>query len=352
MSFFLIGINHKTAPIEVRERFFLTPTQQELFLSELKHNPSVVEGFVLSTCNRTELYVKVLDEKKAAKEIIRGLYSIKGLSPKDSFEKHFYTLAGQSAVKHLLRVTTGLDSLVFGEKEILGQFKTAVELSQKKGMMGRYLNILSNCAVRAGKKAHSETQISYGGVSVSWAAITMSERILGTLKDKIVLIMGAGKMSELALSLLKKKGVSQIYVMNRSQENACALTGRFGGVVVSYSDIKEILSTVDLCFCSVGAPHYILEKPAVEKAMEKRPSRPLTLIDISMPRNIDPVVAKISNTRLVCIDDLDKVVGETMEKRKQAVGLVEEIIAEKMKEFEQKLQRLEQLSPAEYFEKV
>jgi len=352
MSFFIVGINHKTAPIEVRERFFFTPTQQELLLSELKHNPAIVEGFVLSTCNRTELYVKALDEKKAAREIVRGLYQIKGLKIIDSFKRHFYKFSETQAIQHLMEVTTGLDSLVLGEKEILGQFKTAVDLAQRKGMIGKYLNILSNCAIRAGKKAQNETQICYGGVSVSWAAVSMAERLLGVLNDKSVLIMGAGKMGELSLNLLRKKGVKEIFLMNRSQENACALTGRFGGRPVSYSDIKEILSTVDLCICSVSAPHYILEKPTVEKVMQMRQNRKLTLIDISMPRNIDPVISTLPNVALGYIDDLDKVVEETMEKRKQAVGQVERIITEKVIEFQEKLLKIEQLKPAEYFESI
>lgn len=352
MSFFVVGINHKTTPIEVRERFFFTPIQQELLLSELKCHPAIVEGFVLSTCNRTELYVTALDENKTAREIIRCLYQIKGLKIQDSFKRHFYKFSAIQAIEHLFRVTTGLDSLVLGEREILGQFKAAVELAQKKGMVGKYLNILSNCAIRAGKKAHRETQISYGGVSISWAAVTMAERMLTTLRDKSVLIMGAGKMSELSLDLLKKKKLTEVYVMNRTQENACALTGRFGGVAVSFSDIKEILSAVDLCICSVGAPHYILEKPTVEKVMGLRQNRKLTLIDISMPRNIDPAISELPDVALVYIDDLDKVVEETMERRKQAVSLVERIIADKMGEFQEKLLKIKELRPQEYFESI
>ncbi len=352
MSFFVVGLNHKTAPIDVREKFFFTAIQQELILSELKHNPAIVEGFILSTCNRTELYAKSINDKKATKEIVRCLYQIKGLKIQDSFKKNFYKFTDLEAVRHLFKVTTGLDSLVLGEREILGQVKTAVSLAQKKGMVGKYLNILSPCVIRAGKKAHTETAISYGGASVSWAAVATAERIMGTFENKKVLIMGAGKISGLTMEMIRKKGTDQIYVMNRTPEKACDLTGRFGGQAVSYGDIKEILADVDLCICSVGAPHYILEKATLDKVMQLRGGKKLILIDISMPRNIDPGISGLDGVKLIYIDDLDRVVEENMVKRKQAVGRVETIIEEKISEFQKRLEKIKELNPAGYYEEI
>ena len=168
----------------------------------------------------------------------------------------FYTYSGKEALRHLLQVTSGLDSLVLGEKQILGQVKSAVERAQSKGMFTKTFNILSNIAIRTGKKAQNETDISFGGSSVSWAAVVMAEELLGSLNEKSFLIIGAGKMGEMAINQLHAKGASKIYLMNRTQENAEAVAKRYSGIPAAFPDIKEILTEVDVCVCSVGAPHY------------------------------------------------------------------------------------------------
>lgn len=342
MNPIVVGISHKTAPIEIREKFFCTPLQQELLLSELKSHPAVVESLVLSTCNRTEIYSATLHGRKDADSLFKLLFEIKGIPLTREFEKHFYLYEGEKVIRHFLKVTTGLDSLILGEKQILGQVKESVELARKKAMLGRQFNILSNIAIRAGKKAHSETDISFGGVSLSWAAVTMAEKILGSLQDKSVLILGAGKMSELAGEQIRKKGIREIFVMNRTQSCAEALAESVKGEAVSFGDIKEILAKVDVCICSVGAPHYILEKNTVGKVQAAHPSRKLIFVDISMPRNIDPEVSTISNVQLFYIDDLDKVVMDNMRKRQAAVSDVEQIINTKTSEFYRKINQLSQ----------
>ncbi len=346
----VVGINHKTAPIEIREKYFLSAIQQELLLSEIKNLPLVSEALILSTCNRTEIYCYSADLEKSRNEILKILFSIKGQSPSDSAKDAFYTFERKEAIEHLFRVTAGLDSLVLGEKQILGQVKDAVELSRKKGILGRYFNILSNFAIRTGKKAHSETNISFGGVSISWAAVNMAESVLKTLKGKSVAVLGAGKMSELATDLIHKKGATDIFIMNRTESCAMALAKRFNGEAVAYSEIKDVLEKVDVCICSVGAPHYILERGTVEKVMAARLNKKLVLIDISMPRNIDPQVSLVPGVLLFHIDDLDQVVTESMKKRQSAVESVEKIVGEKISQFYQKIERLTQNTSSDYFE--
>ncbi len=347
---FITGINHKTAPIEIREKFFLNPIQQDLLLSELKANPSVAEAFVLSTCNRIEVYLKRVDDSCNMDFVVDLICKIKKTNMDPSFRSHFYTYTDAEAILHLMNVATGMDSLVLGEKQIIGQVKSAVERARGLTMLSKYFNILTNVAIRAGKKAQSETDISCGGSSISWAAINMAEETLGTLLEKSILVIGAGKMGELALTQLQDKGAGKIYLMNRTGEKAEALAQKFSGVPVSFMDIKDTLIDVDICICSVGAPHYILDKDMVESIMAKRDFRKLLFIDISMPRNIDPQTATVRGVSLFTIDDLDKVVGENMKRRQAAASQVEEIIRQKVAEFGEKWEKVQNRSDSDFFE--
>lgn len=347
---YVIGLNHKTAPIEVREKFFLNPLQQDLLLSELKSHPGIAEAFVLSTCNRIEVYVKRVDAVTSMDFIVSLIGRIKKVHLDENFQKHFYRYAGIEAVEHLMRVVTGLDSLVLGEKQILGQVKHSVDRSRALGMLSKYFNILTNVAIRTGKKAQSQTDISCGGSSVSWAAINMAEENLGTLEGKSILVIGAGKMGELALTQLQNKGAGKIYLMNRTGEKAEILARKFSGVPVSFMDIKETLIDVDICICSVGAPHYILDRDMIGSIMTERNSRKLLFMDISMPRNIDPLAGNIDGVALFTIDDLDKVVGENMKRRQAAVVDVEQIIRQKIDDFQEKWERVKNRTDSDFFE--
>ena len=340
MKILTVGISHKTAPIEIREKFYFRSTEQELLLSEFKNSPIVVEAIILSTCNRTEIYANVINIEDGREEILRLLFKIKNLFPPlPLLKSRFYTLFEREAVEHLFRVSTGLDSLVLGDKQILGQVKEAIERSRKRGMMAKCFNILSNIALRTGKKAHNETQIGHGGSSASWAAVALAEDVLGAFQDKSVLIIGAGKMSHLAAKQLKNKGVEHIYVMNRTCAHAVALVERFGGKVVPFCDIKEILNEVDVCICATDAPHYILERNTIQKVMDTRKNRKLLLVDVSMPRDVDPQVARIDNVLLFTIDDLGNVVEKNMKKRQAAIRQVEEIVIDKISEFYRRLNK-------------
>ncbi len=346
----IIGLNHKTAPIEIREKFYLNHLEADLLLCELKNHPTVSEAFILSTCNRIEVYLKPTDASLPTDFIVDLIAKIKKSKFDFPVAKYLYVRRESQAIEHLLRVASGLDSLVLGEKQILGQVKAAVERARSAGAISRYFNILTNIAIRAGKKAQSETPISFGGSSISWAAIEMAEKILGSLEGKKVLIIGAGKMGELSLANLNTKGLNKIYLMNRTGEKAEGLAQQYGGIAASFWDIKGILAEVDLCFCSVGAPHYILDKEKVSTVLPQRAGRPLVMIDISMPRNIDPQVGTMEGVHLRSIDDLDAVVSANMQKRQVAVQQVEAIIRQKMAEFDDKILKLKSLETSDYFE--
>ncbi|MFA5060051.1 MAG: glutamyl-tRNA reductase [Candidatus Omnitrophota bacterium] len=349
MQIVTLGINHKTAPIEVREKFCCSPQQQELLLSELRNNPSVAEAFILSTCNRLEIYAYTVSAQDA-QTILKTLFSVKKIKFSDILQKHFYIYADEVAVDHFLRVAAGLDSLVLGEKQILGQVKEGVKLAASKGMLGKYFNILTNIAVRTGKKAQSETQISYGGSSISWAAVALGEKILGSFSEKSVLMIGAGKMGELTAQQIKNKGAKNLFFMNRTQSCASALASQCRGQEAAFCDMERILSEIDICFCSVGAPHFILEKSTVFKAMQKRESRPLVFIDISVPRNIDPACGEVSGVDLYHVDDLERVVDENIQRRTAAVDLVEKIIRQKHAEFYRKIEKITSRQYSDYYE--
>jgi len=350
---FVVGLSHKTAPIEIREKFYLNPIEQDLLLSELKNHPLISEAFVLSTCNRIEVYLKRADHSVNSSFVISLISKIKKLNFDLDTAPYIYTHENDQALDHLLRVASGLESLVLGEKQILGQVKHSVERARESGTLSRYFNILTNIAVRTGKKAQNETAISHGGSSISWAAIEMAEKTAGDLQDKSVLVIGAGKMGEIALNHLHDLGVKKIYLMNRTGEKAENLATRYSGVAASFWNIKEILSEVDICFCAVGAPHYILDKEKIASVMEARQGRKLVLIDISMPRNIDPEVKTLGpQVHLSAIDDLHEVVDNTMKKRESAVQEVEGIIRQKILEFNDKVTRMHQNPDSDFFQDI
>ncbi len=334
MGLRVLGINHKTSSVDFREKFFLRPLERELFINELKCDPAIAGCFVISTCNRTEIYVDAVDN--AQERVFGNLLSLKKVLFEPWVKEAFYFYTDEEAVDHLFRVACSLDSLIMGEKQILGQFKDAVELARSKGMMSRQLNILTNLAIRAGKKAQAETNISVGGASVSWAAVTAAQQRLQSLKDKKILILGAGKMASLAIQQLNLKSVAKVYVMNRNEEKAQELAQQIQGQAVSYWEILEVLRDVDACICSAGAPHYLIETELVRKVMRGR-SRPLIMVDISMPRNIHPKVADIEGVELLSLDDLDRVLEDNAALRLAAKSQVEEIIQQKMIQFRQKM---------------
>lgn len=343
MKMICLGLSHQNTPISIREKFCLSDVQQDLVLSELRHNPSIVEAFVLSTCNRMEIYARVLDEVMDVEFILRTVCLVRNVELTAELRDYFYMYLNQKALRHLLAVVTGLDSLVIGEKQILGQVKSAIERARRKLMLGKAFNVLSNIVVRAGKKVRHETRIGDGGSSVSWAAVMMAEKALGNLEGKSILIIGAGKMSLLAANQLKNRQVGRIYVMNRTTAHAQEMADRVEGTVVPFCDIKKILTQVDVCICSSGAPHYILDISTMQGRHMDEVVKPLVLLDIAVPRNVDPAVGAIDGVELLTIDDLIAVTDGSMAQRSQAIPHVEVIIEAKLAEITRKLSKLETL---------
>jgi glutamyl-tRNA reductase len=339
MKILAVGINHKTSPIETREKFFLTTTERELLLSEFKNDPSVISTIILSTCNRCEIYASVDDDYQPG-EILKKLFTIKHQPQRPDLQKLFYVLEGQEAVAHLLRVACGLDSLILGEKQILGQIKEAVLLSRQNLMMDKTFNILTNFVLETGKKARRETHIDFGGSSVSWASVCMAQNILGSLQDKTVLILGSGKMGRLAVEQLINKGVKKIYIMNRTIEKAEELAEQKGGIAIPFWEMPEILPQADVCICSSSCPHYLIDRDLVEKTMQAKNGQKLVFIDISMPRNIDPKVAEVEGVCLVTVDDLDRVVQDNIQRRLGAAQQVEKIVLNKVQEYYQVMNKI------------
>ncbi len=341
MKILTVGINHKTSPIEIREKFYLTVTEKECLISEFKSDASVMSAIILSTCNRCEIYATVVDECQPL-EIINKIFRIKHQPIEVSLQGMFYVLEQDKAVEHFLNVACGLDSLILGEKQILGQIKDAVQLSRSKGMMDKFLNILTNFVLETGKKARQETQIDFGGVSVSAAAVSMAQNILGSLEDKSVLVIGSGKMGCLALNYLHQKKAKQIYLMNRTPEKAEEMAKEYHAQTVPFWNMKEVLANVDVCICSSGAPHHVITKDLVENVVALRKST-LVLIDISMPRNIEPTVSSVVKAKLISLDDLDRVIEGNLQKRQDAVEEVKVLIARKIEEFYRAITKVELL---------
>jgi glutamyl-tRNA reductase len=339
----VIGINHKRASLEIRERFSLTETQQKLLLSELKNRPDVIEAFVLSTCNRVEIYANLLNPSQDPFFLVQIICQIKKIDFTPYLREYFYGHTDVNAVRHFLRVTAGLDSLILGEKQILGQVKMAVAQAQEYALFQQSFNILSNIAIRAGKKAQTETDISWGGASVGWAAVIRAEKLLGSLENKIVLVIGAGKMSQLALQQMNSRGIQELYLMNRTHEKAAPLAQTYNARCVSLHDLKDILTKVDLCISAVAAPHHIIEKDLLESVMVARSQRPLMIIDIAVPRNVAPEATQIKNLTVCTVDDLDEVIAQTITKRQSAMLAVENIVENKLTEFYDKMQKIKNL---------
>lgn len=336
----VIGINHKRAPVEIRERFSLSQTEQKLLLSELKNRPDVIEAFVLSTCNRVEIYANLLNKSQNPYFLLDIVCKIKNIPSFEKFRQYFYCHTDDNAARHLFRVTSGLDSLIVGERQILGQVKDAVAQAAEACLLQKKFNILTNLAIWAGKKAQTQTDISTGGSSVGWAAVIQAEKSLGSLQNKTALVIGAGKMSRLALKQMSEKGLEKIYLINRTHEKALPLAENYKAQLTSLYDLKDVLTKTDVCISAVAAPHYIVGPDLLKSVMNARPDRPLTIIDIAVPRNVDPVCAQVAGIQLYTVDHLENVISQTLAKRQAAIADVERIIEQKLAGFYDKVQKI------------
>ncbi|MGQ4679772.1 glutamyl-tRNA reductase [Paenibacillus polymyxa] len=339
MHIVVVGLNYRTAPVEVRERFTFAEQDLPKALEQLKLTKSVLEGVVVATCNRTEIYV-VVDRLHMCGYFIRSFMEQWFGIPRDQFTQHLYIYEDEQAIRHLFRVTCGLDSMVIGETQILGQVKNAFLQAQSQKITATWFNMLFKQAVTLGKRAHSETSIGESAVSVSYAAVELGKRIFGMFTDKKVLILGAGKMSELTVKHLYSGGAAEVIVANRTLSRAEELASKFNGTPVTMEEGINRLADVDIVISSTGAQGYILDRNRVEASMKRRQSRPLFMIDIAVPRDLDPAIGELQNVFLYDIDDLEGIVESNLEMRRTEAAKIEHMIEDELSEFYQWLKTM------------
>jgi glutamyl-tRNA reductase len=329
MPLVCLGLSHHTAPVDVRERHAFPPSRMAEALVALRDYQAVREAAMLSTCGRLEIYAE-LDEYEGGVEQLRSfLKNFRHGDVELDMSSYLYTFLGAEAIEHLLRVATGLDSMLIGEAEILAQLKDAYVQAQRARSLGKTLHALFREALAAGKAARTQTRIGSQSTSVATAAIELAKRRLGTLADKTVLVIGAGKMGSLAAKRLRGEGCRRLLIANRSQVKARRIVDELrAGETVEFPGLVDALEAADIVVTSTGATHFILDFENVSKAMAKRPGRPLFIVDIAVPRDVDPNVAEVSNIALADIDALKGIVEVTLEQRREEIPLVEEIIAE------------------------
>jgi glutamyl-tRNA reductase len=340
MRFSITGVNHKSAPVEVRERLAFDENSLADALLELKRRPGFCEGMILSTCNRVEIALTSEDKPASGVAVDEFLADTRQVA-RDWVTPYLYHYEDSEAILHLFRVAASLDSMVVGEPQILGQLKTAYALAKQHGAVSGFLDTLLTRAFSVAKRVRSETDIGANAVSVSYAAVELAREIFATLNDKKVMIVGAGKMSELAARHLRRSGATQIFVTNRTHERAVEMAQIFEGKIVDYTKFLAFLPEVDIVIASSGAPHYIIVRDDMKKVIEARRNRPMFLIDIAVPRNIEPSVNELDNVFLYDIDDLQKVVETNLEGRMQSAQEAEAIIREEVEKMMARLKARE-----------
>jgi len=337
-----LGISHKTAPVASRERLAFTEGQALDFARRLVAAPQIEEAVVISTCNRTEVYLVVGDPVRAESEVLGLLARRAGIRPTE-LAQQIYSPRNCDAARQLYRVTAGLESMILGEAEIQGQVKRAYEAALAAGVTGPLLNRLFAAALTTGKRVRSETGIAASRVSVPSVAVDLAQDVLGALGERHVVIIGAGETSELTAQALARQGAGTIFVANRHADRARSLAQRFGGAVVGLDGLPEQLQRADIVVSSTSSPHPIVGAEEVELVMATRARRPLLLIDIAVPRDIDPACAEVAGVTLYDIDDLQAVVKRNLGERERIVPQAEEIVQEEIRRFARWLGQAETL---------
>jgi len=332
-----IGLSHKTAPVEVRERLAFSGSRLRQALSALaecraRPDGAVREGAILSTCNRTEIYALAEDAARGSDYLVRFLSEQQGLPPAQ-FESPLYTWEDEEAVDRLFSVAAGIDSMIVGENEILGQVREAYSLASARKAIGPVLARLFRKSITVGKRARTETTIGRDAISISYAAVELARKIFEDLGNCRALVVGAGKISESTLRNLVESGIGEISVINRTRRKAEAIARQCGGRVLAGSRIAQALCSADIVISSTAAPHPVIRAQAVREAMALRHQRPLLLVDIAVPRDVDPEVGQIDNVHLYDIDDLEKVVEANLERRRREIPKVRAIIQKEQADF-------------------
>ncbi len=340
MNIIVVGLSHKTAPVEMRERVAFSPTAMERPLKALLDLPNISEGLIVSTCNRVEIYAAGKETEVSAARLKRFLADYHGIGL-ENLESHLYEFQGIDAIRHVFRVASSLDSMVVGEPQILGQIKTAYGYAAEFKTVGLILNRFLHKAFSVAKRVRTETGISSNAVSISFAAVELARKIFGTLERKRVLLIGAGEMCELAARHFVNNGVDSVLVTNRTYERAVKLAEEFQGRAVPFDDFPDHLHQADIILASTGAPNYTLQHRQVEDALRQRKNRPMFFIDIAVPRDIDPRVNDISNAYLYDVDDLQEVIQANLKERQKEARKAEGIIEQEIVQFHQWLSQLD-----------
>jgi len=329
MKLLVTGVSHKTAPVEIRECLAFPETALPQALQSLKSHQAISEACILSTCNRVEITVTT-DDAADPQALVDGFLHESRLVAPTSIQPYIYRHEGQDAIHHLFRVASSLDSMVVGEPQILGQLKTAYGIAKNQGALCGWLDGLLSRAFSVAKRVRSETGIGQMAVSVSYAAVELARKIFGSLNNRTVMIVGAGKMSELAARHLRRSGATHVFVTNRTHERAIEMAKLFQGTPVEYSRFLNMLPEVDILIASSGAPHYILHRDEMQRVISARRNKPMFLIDIAVPRNIEPAVNNLDNVFLYDIDDLQEVVNANLRERLKEAERAEDIVKQEV----------------------
>ncbi|MFC7371268.1 glutamyl-tRNA reductase [Fictibacillus iocasae] len=330
MHIIMIGLNYKNAPVEIREKVSFQPSDLPEAMKQLRQKKSMLECVIVSTCNRTEVYA-VVDQVHTGRYYIKTFLAEWFGIPQEELSSYLIIKESDAAIEHLFRVAAGLDSMVLGETQILGQLKDSFLSAQAEGTTGTIFNRLMKQAVTFAKKCHSDTEIGENAVSVSYAAVELAKKIFGGLHDKCILIIGAGKMGELAAKHLHASGTNEVHVANRTFEKAQELAAKFQGFAHRMEDLPLLLAQSDIVITSTGATDYVVTKAMMQPVVKKRKGKPLFMVDIAVPRDLDPAINDLDGLFLYDIDDLQGIVDANLEERKkeaEKIGLMieEEIV--------------------------
>jgi glutamyl-tRNA reductase len=328
----VLGMNHVSSRTELRDRLLFSGEKLAAALRMIAKEERILESFILSTCNRVEVYAVVADPAAARGWLLRFFSDFHGI-PVADFEPHLYFYECYRAAEHFFAVISSLDSLVIGEYQILGQFKEAYRLARDMGNTGTLLNKLFHFGVETGKRVRTETRISDGVLSISSAAVDLAKKILGDLKTRTALIIGAGEMSELSAKNLASAGIKQMYFANRTIENAITMAEKFNGKALLLRERATVMPHCDIIISSTGSPDYVILPDEIKKVMAERKNRALFLIDIAAPRDIHPDAGRIRNVFLYSIDDLSQVVAENAQARAAEIGKAREILTEDLEKY-------------------
>jgi glutamyl-tRNA reductase len=328
-----LGVSHKTAPLELRERLALPEGRAAGVIRELAETPEIQEAAAISTCNRTEIYMYAADPVDAESRALSVLAREGGIRATE-LAGHLYSLHGAAAAEQLYKVTAGLDSMIIGEAEVQGQVKRAYELALVEGVTGPILNRLFRGALGAGKRARTETRLSEGALSVPSVAVELAQRVLGDLARRRVLVVGAGETAELTARALAARGVEAVFIANRRYDRAIGLAQRFGGSAVRFEELPEQMEVADIVVASTSSPHNVVEPEALAEVMAARDRRPLLLIDLAVPRDIHPSCRDLEGVSLYDMDDLQALVERNASGREAEARRAESLLRGEVSRFE------------------